>query len=277
MIRVLPRKDHVDNIDCHSICSHLSNTGGELHEKVIYCVNSEDNCLDIKYKSRKGRGELGIESQLDEFDIWIITNWSDMDYVECLNWKQYELISTSQLKGCLYRFDEVFFVGNQEKLKTDFYPFFFKYMNGAIPKYLEIAINNSENNSAKFKSNGLYTEGTTYNVGEEFSKEPEKQSKHEFYMPRNGRAFYGNMMLLPSCMHDHDGFIDNLIEGLKGKFKNIDCNTESLMEIQFRYNNRIVKKIEFDNIWRYYNGEFFDNLADENWLDYNSLKRRGLT
>ncbi|MDF1697326.1 MAG: hypothetical protein P1U56_15895 [Saprospiraceae bacterium] len=69
MLRVIPKTQKITSVDCHSLCSTLAITGGELWEKVIYYINEEDNCLYIKFKSRRGGGELGVEENKDEFDI----------------------------------------------------------------------------------------------------------------------------------------------------------------------------------------------------------------
>ena len=118
MLRVIPKKQKIKDVDCHSICTSLAETGGELWEKVIYYINDEENCLDIKYKSRKGRGKLGIEEKIEEFDVWVIENYEGgSDYIFCLNSKQYELDASHAIN--LYSFDEVRIKGIHDRLEKN--------------------------------------------------------------------------------------------------------------------------------------------------------------
>lgn len=274
MFRVIPKKQKIENIDCHSICTNLAETGGELWEKVIYYVNEEENCLDIKYKSRKGRGELGIEDQLEVFDIWNIINYEGgPDYIYCLNSKEYDLDMSNDTMN-LYSFDEVRLKANHEKLMQDFYPHFFHFKDDKPPFYLEKVLRKKENNFVSFKLEGIYNAGTMYNVGAAYSKIPEKVTKEVFFRPRNTSYWEAEFLFLNNI---ENYAIKKLLQScLKDKLTSFEWDRANLVEIQFCYKNRLVKKIETAEHWRYYNAEFFDNTIEKHWIDYMALRKRGL-
>lgn len=274
MLRVIPKKLNINDVDCHTICSNLAKTGGELWEKVIYYINEEENCLDIKYKSRKGRGALGIEEDIENFDIWIIQNYEGgSDYINFSNAKKYDIDMPPDGIN-LYCFDEIKLKGNHPQLKRDFYPTFFQFNHNTPPLYLEKTLQKEDKGWASFELNGIYNAGTIYNVGEEYSDVPELVTKDEFHRPRsvfyweadfliiNNSENYGIKKLLQSCLDD--------------KFNSMEWDQTNLTEIQFCFKNRVVKKIELGKHWRYFNAEFFDNTIERNWIDYLSLWKRGL-
>lgn len=270
MLRVIPKKQKITNIDCHALCSHLAETGGELWEKVIYFVNEEENCLEIKYKSRKGRGELGIENKTNDFDIWTIENYEGgFDHIYFSNSKMYGIKMPSDVIN-LYCFDELRLKGNHHKLKDDFYPNFFHFNNGKAPSHLEMILEKSSDNYATFNVNGVYTAGTIYDVEEEYSIIPELQSKDDFHKPRKVSYWEADFLIM-------NYEIKKLIlAAMKDKFSSIDWDKSNLREIQFCYKNRIVKKIETGEHWKFFNAEFFDNTIQKNWTDYAALWKRGL-
>ncbi len=269
MLRVFPKKQKITEVDCFAICAHLADTGGELWEKVIYYVNEEENCLDIKYKSRKGRGDLGIEDKLDEFDIWIIENGEGgHDYLHFLNDRQYDMKMSNDLVN-LYCFDEIRVLGNHNELIKDFHNHFFHTTGyqfaGAFEKIKQ--------NVLSFHVNGVYNAGTIYDVGEEFSRVPELMTKEAFFKPRRVSYLEAEFLFLENGSYEIQKMLNSC---LKDKFKGFEWNREHLHEIQICYNNRVVKRIETGEHWQYYNGEFFDNTVERNWIDYLSLRRRGL-
>ena len=122
VIRVYPKKERIEDVDCQKICEHLANSATELWEKVIYFINTKENCLDIKYKSRRGTGELGIEDNTQDFDVLITScgDWTD----------RFQIISNEnksedEIEINLYEFDEIKITGQHQKLLIDFYPMFF--------------------------------------------------------------------------------------------------------------------------------------------------------
>ena len=273
MLRVIPKKQKITTVNCHEICTNLAKTGGELWEKVIYYINEENNCLDIKYKSRKGKGELGIENRKEEFDIWVISNGEGgPDFIQCLNYNQYDLDYPDMVN--LYRFDEVRIKGDHKNLIIDLYPEFFHFSDDTPPDNLKKALQASEGNLISFKFEGIYTAGTIYQVGEHYSSEPELVSKEEFFRPRmvsyweaqflfyNHYGNYAIQKFLNSCLND--------------KLQSFDWNREHLHEIHFCYKNRIVKQIKTGQHWFYFNSEFFDNTVERNWIEYMALYSRGL-
>ena len=273
MLRVIPKKQRIGNVDCHSICINLAQTGGELHEKVIYYINEEENCLDIKYKSRKGRGHLGIEDMLEEFDIWTIQNYEGgSDYISCLNPEVYQLNMSERTN--LYCFDEIRIKGNHKKLARDFYPNFFQYNENKLPNYLEKELQKEEKEFISLALDGIYNAGTIYTVGGEYSKIPELVTKEEFHRLRN--VFYWEAEFL--ILHDGEnyGLKKMLLSCLKDKFSTFEWDRTNLFEIQFCNKSRVVKKVETGKNWRYFNSEFFDNTIEKNWIDYLALWRREL-
>ena len=274
MLRIIPKKQEIKNIDCHAICSKLAETGGELWEKVIYYVNEEENCLDIKYKLRKGKGELGIEDKSDEFDIWIIENYEGgSDKIYFLNQRKYNMEMSHETVN-LYCFDEIRLRGNHDILKEDFYPNFFHFTNGNSSHYLEKILQKVNNNFASFKIKGIYSAGTIYNVGKEYSKIPELTTKKEFHNPRS--VSYWEAEFLITTNYENYGIKKLIQSAIKDKFNSIEWDKANLSEIQFCFNKRVVKKIEIGEYWKYYNSEFFDNTVEKNWIDYLSLWTRGL-
>ncbi|MDF1697320.1 MAG: hypothetical protein P1U56_15865 [Saprospiraceae bacterium] len=274
MLRVIPKKQKITEVDCHSICSTLAITGGELWEKVIYYINEEENCLDIKYKSRRGRGELGIEDNKEEFDVWVISNYEGgPDYIYCLNARQYELDNTGDTVN-LYRFDEVRIGGDHSQLIQDIYPHFFYIKNDKLPDELKRALRNEKENFISFQLDGLYTEGTTYQVGETYSREPELLSREEFFKPT--RVSFWEAQFLYSN-HQGNYSVQKLLEACqKDRLRSYEWSREHLHEIQYCFQGRVVKKIETGVHWMYYNSEFFDNSAEKNWVEYMGLYHRGL-
>lgn len=270
MLRVIPKKQKIKDVDCHAICLNLAETGGELWEKVIYFVNEEENCLDIKYKSRKGRGELGIENKSKDFDIWTIENYEGgFDNIYFSNSKEYEMKMPFETIN-LYGFDELRIRGNHDKLKKDFYPKFFHFNNDKPPSQLENVLKKSKDDYVSFNVNGIYTAGTIYSVGEEFSRIPELQTKEEFHKPRNVSYWEADFLIMKYE-------IKKLIQAaMKDKFTSIEWDRSNLSEIQFCYKKRIVKKIEIGEYWRFFNAEFFDNTVEKNWIDYSALWKREL-
>lgn len=270
MLRVIPKKQKIKDVNCHEICLNLAETGGELWEKVIYFVNEEENCLDIKYKSRKGRGELGIENRSKDFDIWTIENHEGgFDNIYFSNSKEYEMQMSFDTIN-LYGFDELRLRGNHDKLKKDFYPKFFHFNNGKPPCQLENALKKSKDDYVSFNVNGIYTAGTIYSVGEEFSRIPELQTKEEFHKPRNVSYWEADFLIMKYE-------IKKLIQAaMTDKFTSIEWDRSNLSEIQFCYRKRIVKKIEIGEHWRFFNADFFDNTVENNWVDYSALWKREL-
>jgi len=273
MLKVIPRKQKITEIDCHAICSNLAQTGGELWEKVIYFVNENENCLDIKYKSRKGRGKLGIEDKHQDFDIWLIENYEGgFDNIYFLYPHKYDIKMSEEIN--LYCFDEIKLKGNHDRLKKDFYPNFF-YLNSSDPSpYLNKIIQEGNNGFASFKVDGIYTAGTIYNVGKENSHIPELLTKEEFHKPRNVSYSEADFLIINSF--GNHGMKKLLRSCINDKFSSIEWDKTNLSEIQFCFKGRVVKKIETGEYWRYYNAEFFDNTVEKNWIDYLSLWKRGL-
>lgn len=272
MIRVIPKKQSIQEVDCQAICTHLAETGGELWEKVIYFVNEAENCLDIKYKSRKGRGDLGIESQKADFDIWIIENYEGgFDNIFCLNAKEYELEVNDLMN--IYCFDEIRFIGNQSKLVKDFYAHFFRYKNEKIPPFLKNALRYEANDTISFQQKGIYSAGTIYQVGKEFSRIPELVTKEKFFEPRMVYYWEARFLFSYGTTYGLNLIINSI---LTDQFTNFEWDRENLQEIQFCYKNRIVKKIETGTPWKFYNSEYFDNTVERNWIDYLALWKRGL-
>ncbi|OAV45132.1 hypothetical protein [Lewinella sp. 4G2] len=257
MLRVIPKKHKIKDIDCHAICLNLAETGGELWEKVIYFVNEEENCLDIKYKSRKGKGNLGIEDKSKDFDIWTIENYEGgVDNIYFLNFKEYGLKMPFETIN-LYGFDELRLRGNHVNLKQDFYPMFFHFNNDKAPYQLENVLKNCKDDYVSFDVNGIYSAGTIYSVGEEFSRIPELQTKEEFHKPRSVSYWEANFLIL-------NYELNKLIqEAVNNKFSSIEWDKSNLSEIQFCYKKRIVKKIEIGERWKFFNAEFFDNTVEK--------------
>ena len=275
MLRVIPKKDKIEAIDCYSICKTLAETGGELWEKVIYFVNKEENCLDIKYKSRKGRGDLGlgIEDNFADFDIWVIQNYEGgSDFISCYNYLEYEL-DNAEITN-LYCFDEIRLKGNHHQLIKDFYPNFFQFQENKPPFLLKQAILNQENQFISINIEGVYNAGTIYNVGEEYSDIPELVTKEEFFKPRSVSYWEARFLCLPN--RNNYGLKKQLDTCIKDKFESIDWDETNLFEIQICNKGRVVKKVEIGKHWKYYNAEFFDNTIEKNWIDYLALWRRGL-
>lgn len=270
MLRVIPKKQKIKDVDCHAICLNLAETGGELWEKVIYFVNEEENCLDIKYKSRKGKGELGIENKSKDFDIWTIENYEGgFDNIYFSNSKEYEMNMPFETTN-LYCFDELRLRGNHDNLKQDFYPKFFHFNNDKPPYQLENVLKKSKDEYISFNVNGVYTAGTIYSVGEEFSRTPELQTKEEFHKPRNVSYWEAGFLIM-------NYELKKLIQtAMKDRFNSIEWDKSNLSEIQFCYKNRIVKKIEVGEHWKFFNAEFFDNTVEKNWIDYYALWKREL-
>ncbi|HAS40752.1 MAG TPA: hypothetical protein DCS93_09750 [Microscillaceae bacterium] len=272
MLRVIPKKDKIEDIDCHQICTNLAETGGELWEKVVYYINEEENCLDIKYKSRKGRGDLGIEDRPNQFDIWVIEN-SDGgdDIITCLNSHQYDL--DAHYNTNLYCFEEIRIVGNQAGLLQDFYPHFFYFEQSNPPNYLQKALDTKDGNCIKLDQKGIYNAGTIYDVGEKFSRIPEALTKSAFFGPRQVPYFEAEFLLLSNQNY---GLTDLIQSAVSDKFTKFDWDKNNLFEIQFWNKGRMVKKIETGQHWTYFNAEFFDNTIEQNWIEYLSLWKRGL-
>lgn len=270
LIRVISKKLKIKEVDCYALCSHLAETGGELWEKVIYYINEEENCLDIKYKSRKGRGELGIEDRHNDFDIWIIENYEGgFDKIHFPNSKIYKMeISTDTTN--LYTFDEIRLKGNQEGLIKDFYPKFFHFGDNTSSSFFGRVLHCSKGDYVSLPVDGIYIAGTIYDVGKEFSRIPELQTKEEFHQPRNVLYWEAEFFIL-------NYEVKKLIQGaLKDKFSSFEWNQSNLSEIQFCYQSRMVKKIEIGKHWKYFNAEFFDNTVEKNWLGYSTLWKQDL-
>ncbi len=275
MLRVIPKNNKsILGFDCQAMAQELVETGGELWEKIIYYINEEENCLDIKFKSRKGKGNLSIEDRPEDFDIWEIRNYEGgMDYIFCNNYAIYDL-PRGERKN-LYRFDQISLIGNHAQLMEDFYPQFFNLKSGLNSCRLKNKIGDATGDEVVFQMDGIYTAGTIYNVGETYSDLAEKVSKHIFFKPCMVSYWEAEFLLLSSDdLYEMRNLFLSLIQS---QFRNFKWNKDNLNEIRFYNKGRVVKKVVItDTHWQYYNAEYFDNSVENNWLDYAALWKRDL-
>lgn len=263
VIRIYPKNKSIKDINCFEICKHLAESASELSEKVIYYVNENENCLDIKYHSRRGSGELGIENDLENFDIWLTSCGSGIDYTGMYVKKSYGGAS-------LYQFDEIRIMGEQKKLLESLYiPFFKPHGDRTPPYFLKKALEEEINNKISFKQNGVYTASNSYKIGEKYSRIPEQVSIKEFLKPRGEGSFIDEFLIYPS---DNDG-IEYLLKTVfdetdnqydRGRF-------EHLTGIQILFKNRVVQEVIWDKtFWRFSSSDWWDNCITPDWIEYKS-------
>lgn len=260
IIRIYPKRKKISEIDCQAISQNLADTASELWEKVIYYVNSEENCLDIKYKSRRD-GQLGIEDQLEDFDIWYIISRENQDFIGQLYSNGYRWYN------CFYQFDAIKIIGNQEHLLEKLYPLFFQFPNATFPPFfLQRAIDQKENDSITFPQGGIYCPINNYSIGEKHSDKAELVTKENFLKPRN--SYIEDHLLFQSSFYGIKKLFQSIVVGLNVKELR---ETVHGLDIQLCYNNRVTRVFKWDgNHSLSLSSDWWDNCIESNWVNYKS-------
>lgn len=272
IIRVYPKNERIENIDCQKICSHLANSATELWEKVIYFINQNENCLDIKYKSRRGTGELGIEDEIQNYDIWITACGDNTDGFQVTS---NENQSENKYGINLYKFDEIKILGQHEKLIRDFYPMFFYFgkEEKTPPYFLSKAIEKQFDNEISFNQAGVYTASNDYDIGKKHSLVPELVSEEEFVKLRGESSFIENFLFYPSHYYGLESLLKTVFdEGNQNQYGS--DGIDNLIAIQFFYRKRVVKELKWEkSFWKFSSSDWWDNCISPEWIEYKTRKK----
>jgi len=242
-------------IPVDQICKSISETALFEHE-LIWNLNEKENHLDLKWNSKKGAGELGID--FSKYFVWEIKSCEENEIYFynrnskpiCLKRKKY------------FAFDSVYIESANE------------YINETFLNHLFPTDSNLKNIKKQINIQGSYKSHCSYEIGEieqgNLSPVKEKDLNH-FLTPR------GDLIMINEFNSDFKGS-DKLNEFMN--FANLYWKSdeyelhEGFRKLIFMWNGRIVNTIERGkysyDMWKGKNSDWWDNCKLPAWIKFTN-------
>ena len=259
-VRIYPKSRDV-RLDKQQIAEHIVKTA-LLDSEVNVYENFEDNCLDLRWNSKRAGGELGINKEL--IDVWEIRggNYAQLFFNE-------NLIGTRETNNLVFfSFDEIEIKsssGEFDEIMKDIFP----YIN---PK--EWFYERLDDQTVTIPIQGIYRTDCDAVIGDVENK-INYLSKDEFL------KLEGIVSMIEGCLVNE--WKTNSLWNVMNKFHIYErgkIDGESVYPhvdyFQLNWKGRPVAKMDrTDNqhwaVWKYQFACWWDNLIHPDWIAYKAL------
>lgn len=244
-----------NSIPIEQICSSIKSTALFEHE-LIWNMNEEENHLDIKWNSKKGAGELGINFQ--KYFIWEI---KANEYNEIYFYNRNETPTKFKQKQN-FNFDSISINSSNQFINE-------KYLKDLFSKGIDYKIINE---SIKIK--GSYKSNCGYEIGEidpENLSPIKHQNINQFLEPR------GEFIMINEFNDDFNGHekLNEFLKLITLYWKSDEYEIfEGFNNLVFKWKGRIVNTIvrgqySYD-MWKGQNSDWWDNCNLPAWKKFKN-------
>ena len=245
-------------VPVEQICTSIKTTA-LFENELIWNFNQKENHLDLKWNSKRGAGELGIE--FSEYYVWEI---KACESNEIYFYNRSSIPIRIKEEGC-FAFNSIIIDSSND------------YINETFLKHLLPKKSNSKNIKRDLKFQGSYESHCSYEIGEieENNLGPVKEKNiDQFLTPR------GDLIMVNEFNHDFQG--SQKLNGFV-KFANLHWESdeyeihEGFNKVIFMWNGRIVNTIERGeypyDMWKGKNSDWWDNCKLPSWIKFVKERR----
>ena len=259
IVRVYQKKQS-KKIPVSEICNSLARTA-LFENELIWNLNKEKGHLDIKWNSKRGGGDLGIDFK--DFDVWEIKS----DERNQITFNQLQTSKDNYNELFFFAFDEIQVKSNNEIINKEYFRFInhLKAMGRA----------KIQGDKALMKISGCYDSNCGYEIGELIPNQNRTREVNieEFLQPRGDFISINQILSNEFASKELNNFLKFVSNHHEPDFLKHYNGFES---IKFLWKNRIVNEIyKSDNpydIWQGRNSDWWDNCILPNWIEYKIRK-----
>ncbi|OJJ20157.1 hypothetical protein BKI52_16935 [marine bacterium AO1-C] len=262
-IRIYPKHGKVSALPYDEVCKHLARTAMELDKELIFYLNEQENCLELKFNSRRATGDINLN--LSDFFIWRLRSDNDGSNEVV----QLESHGISQLRlPAVYAFDKIIIEGDKDKLTL-----FLDTVCKKTPKYWDTLLEGSSSEQIELDISGTYHTWNEYEPGKEYSRVPKQVNLSEFHKLRGTYAFFNLIETTEEKLNLTNGFLEEIYEDYE-----YERFFDGLNAVCLSYKGRIVEKVRWESFqtgdlegrWNRASANGFDNLVVKDFNDFKS-------
>lgn len=274
-LRFYPKNGNLDSIDIASIIEGIIKTARSLSSQIVYSIDDHEKCYNLKFNSSKLSGEVVFDK--NKVEVWDLLSFEDGG-TNIGNISTMADFKNSYYEIALFTFDQIKVRGKQSKLDF-FYKEFLPYYEYLLSEHI-MTRNEYE---ATINMIGFYTANNQHNTGNSKRRKKRKEfvclvTENEFQENYTASGLFEDVI-----MNRNRGLkINELIQFLDNfEYENI---FEGLESIDFLYENRMVKKVEWmewqdkktnpkKGHWQYRSSDWWDNCVNPKWKDFKEKKK----
>jgi len=239
-----------ENIDIEAITKTVVRTA--TMSDLCYFVNKEEQCLDLKFESKRAGGEINLD--YGRFDVWEIREnqvfHNDVNY---------------GYKDVTFGFDEIHFDSTNEILNHEFFNYFMVLKSSGRAK--------EENGVLIIKEKGSYHTGIYYDIKFEDSKERIRQVDLDMFLePREDICNIDGILDNENVAKDLDRFY--FFAFLNPHDKEVFKLYDGFRSVKLLWKGRPVNiAYKTETYWNGKNSDWWDNCLLPEWLSFRERRK----